>query len=102
MERSIDFVVRVKKSIYQQYIAARGRSRQAMEDKLRRCRKVDQVSKLIRIEGRQYRYIILRNPKAGRPKEDEFIVSPRYGVLAQPFSQTPGNAALHRTNATSN
>lgn len=74
LERGIDFVVRLKKGIYHDQVnEKRGRSWQAMNDRLKKNKKIKLVSKLVEIGGCEYRYIIVRNPKAGHPDEDDFV-----------------------------
>jgi hypothetical protein len=44
-----------------------------MNDRLEKNKKTKLVSKLVEIGGCEYRYIIVRNPKAGHPEEDDFV-----------------------------
>lgn len=73
-ELGIHFAIRLKKGIYHRQIdEAKGKTWAQMQDKLRRCKKVKVISKLICLGGQIYRYAITRNPKAGRKDEDEFV-----------------------------
>ncbi len=72
--RGIDFVVRLKKGIYHDQVnATQGRSWQRMNDRLEKNKKIKFVSKRVVLGGYDYRYIIVRNPKAGHPDEDDFV-----------------------------
>ena len=44
-----------------------------MVAKLKRCRKCKMISKRIVLNGETWHYIIIRNPKAGHPDENNFI-----------------------------
>ena len=73
-ERKIDFVVRLKKGIYHEQInSAKGKTWTELHEKLERSQKCNLVSKLTDLGGETYRYIIVRNPKAGHPEEDDYI-----------------------------
>ena len=73
-DKGIEFVVRIKKGIYHEAVNnSLGRSQAKMCDKLRRNKKVSRVSKVVILFGSTYRYVVLRNPKADHPKEDEFV-----------------------------
>jgi len=74
VEFGIQFVIRLKKGIYHQHIeAAGGKTWEQMQQKLRSNKKKTLVSKLIKLGGQIYRYVITRNPKAGSKDEDEFL-----------------------------
>jgi hypothetical protein len=70
----LHFVVRLKKGIYHDYLnGAWGKSREEMMRKWKSCKRKNHVSERILIQGLSCYYIICRNPKAGHPKEDEFV-----------------------------
>lgn len=70
----LDFVIRLKKGIYHNFVnAGPGKTRRKMMKKLRRCKRKNHISKRITIDGLPYYYVICRNPKADHPEEDEFI-----------------------------
>lgn len=73
-EHGITFVVRLKKGIYHDAVnEGLGKNWSELCAKLRRCKKKDQMSKLITLHGRRLRYVVVRNPKADHPEEDEFV-----------------------------
>ena len=73
-EYEIDFVIRLKAGIYHQALAeSRGKNWQGMCAKLRRCKKKARISKPIQLGGKSFYYIVVRNPKADHPDEDEFV-----------------------------
>ena len=73
-KRKIDFVVRLKKGIYHEQInSAKGKTWMELHEKLVRCKKCKLVSKVVELGGETYRYIIVRNPKADPPDEDDYV-----------------------------
>lgn len=73
-EYQIEFVIRLKSGIYHDAVnAAKGKNWQELCRKLRRCKKRDRISKPIEVLGQSYYYLIVRNPKAHHPGEEEFV-----------------------------
>ena len=73
-EYEINFVIRLKAGIYHQAInESRGKNWQGMCAKLRRCKKKARISKPIQLGGKSFYYVVVRNPKADHPDEDEFV-----------------------------
>lgn len=73
-EYEIDFVIRLKSGIYHDAVnEAKGKSWSQLCAKLRRCKKKDRVSKPIILSGKSYYYLVVRNPKADHPEEEEFV-----------------------------
>ena len=70
----LNYIVRLKKGIYHKQIdAVAGETQARMVAKMKRCKRKKIISKRIVLQGAAWYYIIIRNPKAGRPNEDEFI-----------------------------
>lgn len=70
----LNFIVRLKKGIYHDQVnAVPGKTQAEMVAKLKRCRQKKMISKRIIMGNAAWYYIIIRNPKAGHPNEDEFI-----------------------------
>ena len=88
----LNFIVRLKKGIYHgQVNACQGKSQTEMVAKLKRCRKCKMTSKRIVLNGEVWYYIIIRNPKAGHPDEDDFIF-----LLSSWYNRTAAAAAYTR------
>lgn len=70
----LEYIVRIKKGIYHDQVnAAAGKNQAELVGKLRRCKKCKIVSKRIELNGTFWYYIVLPNPRAGHPEEDDFI-----------------------------
>ena len=73
-EQGIKFVIRLKAGIYHDAVnGAKGKNWQQLGHKLHRCKKKEYVSKSIELYGQTFYYLIVRNPKAHLPEEDEFV-----------------------------
>lgn len=73
-EYEIEFVIRLKKGIYHDAVKqSKGKDWRGLCRKLRKCKKKELISKPILLFGRHFYYIIVRNPKAHHPEEDEFV-----------------------------
>ncbi len=73
-EYEIEFVIRLKKGIYHDAVnESKGKDWGGLCRKLRQCKKKKRISKPIMLFGRRFYYIIVRNPKAHHPEEDEFV-----------------------------
>ena len=75
MTFDLNYIVRLKKGIYHDQVNATGagKTQAQMVAKMKRCRKCERVSKRILIGSAAWYYIIVRNPKAGHPDEDDFV-----------------------------
>jgi transposase len=74
MTFDLNFIVRLKKGIYHNQVNdGPGKTQAQMIDKLKRCRRKKMISKRVIIGSAAWYYIIIRNPKAGHPDEDDFI-----------------------------
>ena len=74
MTFDLNCIVRLKKGIYHDYVNdGPGKTQAEMVAKLKRCKKCQRVSKRVIIGSAAWYYIIVRNPKAGHPDEDDFV-----------------------------
>ena len=70
----LEYIVRIKKGIYHDQVnATAGKKQEDLVNKLKRCKKCKIVSKRINLNGIFWYYIVLPNPRAGHPDEDDFI-----------------------------
>jgi hypothetical protein len=73
-EHEIKFVIRLKAGIYHDAVdGTKGKNWQQLCRKLRRCKNKEYVRKCITLFGQSFYYLIVRNPKAHLPQEDEFV-----------------------------
>jgi hypothetical protein len=70
----LNYIVRLKKGIYHKDVdAGPGKTQAEMVAKMQRCKRCRIISRRVVLGGAAFYYIIVRNPKANRPDEDEFI-----------------------------
>jgi hypothetical protein len=71
---NLEYIVRIKKAIYHDQVnASTGKTQAELVAKLKRCKSCKIVSKRIKLNGIFWYYIVLPNPKARHPDEDDFI-----------------------------